>query len=52
MCEEMGIHTGIDLEALIACAHMAEAIVGHPLPGKIMRGGSLSRFQNPGRSHA
>ncbi len=45
MCEEMGIATGVDLDALIACAHMAEDIVGHPLPGKVMRGGSLSRFR-------
>jgi len=41
MCEEMGIDTGIDLEALIDCALMAERIVGHPLPGKVKSGGSL-----------
>jgi hydroxymethylglutaryl-CoA lyase len=41
MCEEMGIETGIDLEALIDCARLAEDIVGHPLPGSIMKGGSL-----------
>jgi len=52
MCEEMGIHTGVDLDALIACAHMAETIVGHPLPGKLMRGGSLSRYKNSGVQHA
>ena len=45
MCEEMGIATGVDLDALIDCAHMAEALVGHPLPGKVMRGGSLRRFK-------
>jgi hydroxymethylglutaryl-CoA lyase len=45
MCEEMGIETGIDLDALIECARMAEAIVGHPLPGKIMHGGSLTRYR-------
>lgn len=41
MCEEMGIETGLDLEALIECAQMAEKIVGHPLPGKVKDGGSL-----------
>lgn len=41
MCEEMGLETGIDLDALIACAELAEEVVGHPLPGKVMRGGSL-----------
>ena len=45
MCEEMGAATGIDLEKLIECAHMAEEIVGHPLPGKVMRGGSLARYR-------
>ncbi len=45
MCEEMGVATGIDLEKLIECAHMAEEIVGHPLPGKVMRGGSLARYR-------
>jgi hydroxymethylglutaryl-CoA lyase len=41
MCEEMGIETGIDLEALMDCARLAEDIVGHPLPGSVMKGGSL-----------
>ncbi len=45
MCHEMGIATGIDLDALIGCALMAEEIVGHPLPGKIMHAGSLARFR-------
>lgn len=49
MCHEMGIETGIDLDALIECARMAEDIVGHPLPGKIMHGGSLSKYRQ-GRS--
>ena len=43
MCEEMGIATGIDLPALIECAKMAEAIVGHPLPGKVMKAGVRPR---------
>lgn len=41
MCDEMGIETGINLEALIESARLAEDIVGHPLPGSVMRGGSL-----------
>jgi hydroxymethylglutaryl-CoA lyase len=45
MCEEMGIKTGIDLEKLIECARLAEEIVGHPLPGSVMKGGSLKRFR-------
>ncbi|MDH7973638.1 hydroxymethylglutaryl-CoA lyase [Sphingomonas sp. AR_OL41] len=41
MCEEMGIATGVDLERLAECARLAEAIVGHPLPGKVKTGGAL-----------
>jgi hydroxymethylglutaryl-CoA lyase len=43
MCQDMGIETGIDLDALIDCARLAEDIVGHPLPGSVMKGGRLPR---------
>jgi hydroxymethylglutaryl-CoA lyase len=46
MCEEMGIATGIDIEALIAAARLAEEIVGHPLPGSVMRGGTLAKYRH------
>lgn len=36
MCHSMGIETGIDLKAMAECARMAESIVGHALPGKVM----------------
>jgi hydroxymethylglutaryl-CoA lyase len=45
LCDEFGIETGIDLDALIECARLAEDIVGHPLPGSVMKGGSLERFR-------
>ena len=45
LCEEMGIATGVDLDALIECAKLAEDIVGHPLPGSVMKGGTLARFR-------
>jgi hydroxymethylglutaryl-CoA lyase len=45
MCQEMGIETGLDLEALVECARLAEDIVGHPLPGSVMTGGSLQRLR-------
>jgi hydroxymethylglutaryl-CoA lyase len=51
MCHEMGIATGIDLEALIASARLAEEIVGHPVPGAVMKGGSLARYRE-GRTKA
>jgi hydroxymethylglutaryl-CoA lyase len=45
LCNEMGIETGIDLDALIACARLAEDIVGHPLPGAVMKGGTLAKYR-------
>jgi hydroxymethylglutaryl-CoA lyase len=45
MCQEMGITTGIDLDAMIECARLAEDVVGHPLPGSVMKGGTLQRFR-------
>jgi hydroxymethylglutaryl-CoA lyase len=45
MCEEMGISTGVDLESLIQAAQLAEEVVGHPLPGSVMRGGTLARLR-------
>ena len=46
MCEEMGIETGVDLERLIACAALAEDVVGHELPSKLLRGGSLAAIRS------
>jgi hydroxymethylglutaryl-CoA lyase len=48
MCEEMGIETGIDIEKLIAAAQLAETIVGHALPGSVMRGGTLGKYRGQG----
>jgi len=42
LCSEMGIDTGIDLEALIEAGRLAEHIVGHPLPSTLLRAGSLN----------
>ena len=43
MLEDMGIDTGVDLDALIACAQMAQTIVGRELPGQVMRAGPRTR---------
>jgi len=45
LCAEMGIATGVDLEALIAAGHLAEAIVGHKLPSELLRSGTLDAFR-------
>jgi hydroxymethylglutaryl-CoA lyase len=39
MLDDMGVQTGVDLEALIACAHQAQDLVGRELPGQVMRSG-------------
>ena len=45
LCDEIGIKTGIDLDALVAAGHLAERIVGHRLPSAVLRGGSLRGFR-------
>jgi hydroxymethylglutaryl-CoA lyase len=52
MCEEMGVDTGIDLDRLIEVARLAEDIVGHPLPGSVMKGGSLRPLRERAREAA
>jgi len=52
MCEEMGIETGVNLDVLIAAAQLAEDIVGHPLPGSVMRGGNLKTLRERARAAA
>lgn len=39
MCEEMGIATGIDLDAICECTRLSESILGHSLPGRLVRSG-------------
>jgi hydroxymethylglutaryl-CoA lyase len=39
MAEDMGIDTGIDLEAMIEAAAEAERAVGHTLPSQVLRAG-------------
>jgi hydroxymethylglutaryl-CoA lyase len=45
LCHELGIETGIDLEALIEAARLAEDIIGRPLPGRVMHSGSLGLYR-------
>jgi hydroxymethylglutaryl-CoA lyase len=45
LAEEMGVETGVDIDALIEVGHLAERIVGHPLPSAALRGGSLASFR-------
>src|SRR3954464_14753693 len=44
MLEDMGIDTGIDLDALIEVAEMAEKLLGRTLPSGILRAGPRTRL--------
>lgn len=44
MLEDMGIATGVDLEALIEVAAQAERLVGHELPSQVLRAGPRTRL--------
>jgi hydroxymethylglutaryl-CoA lyase len=41
MLEEMGVHSGVDLLALIGCARLAGRIVGQDLPGQLLKAGRV-----------
>jgi hydroxymethylglutaryl-CoA lyase len=43
MVEDMGIDTGVDLDALIDVARKAERIVGRELPSQVLRAGPRTR---------
>jgi hydroxymethylglutaryl-CoA lyase len=43
MVEDMGVATGVDLEALIDVAARAERMVGHTLPSQVLRAGPRGR---------
>jgi hydroxymethylglutaryl-CoA lyase len=43
MVEDMGVDTGIDLEAMIGAAAEAERIIGRQLPSQVLRAGPRTR---------
>lgn len=43
MLEDMGIDTGVDLDALLDVAAMAERAVGHQAPSQVLRAGPRTR---------
>ena len=55
MLHGMGVETGIDLDKLIAAGKVAAALVGHELPGKVHRAGTMSQsvfLSSPARGQA
>ncbi len=45
LAAEMGIETGVDIEALIEAGHLAEATIGRRLPSNLLRAGTLDAFR-------
>ncbi len=43
LLHEMGIATGVDLAKLVEAARRVEALVGHPVPGQVMKAGPRLR---------
>ncbi|MFP6686175.1 MAG: hydroxymethylglutaryl-CoA lyase [Polyangiaceae bacterium] len=43
MLDGMGMKTGVDLNKLIEAGHVAERVVGRPLPGKVHKAGPFKR---------
>jgi len=44
MVEDMGVATGVDLDAMIDVAATAERIVGRTLPSQVLRAGPRTRL--------
>jgi hydroxymethylglutaryl-CoA lyase len=47
MVHEMGIETGIDLDALLDVARHMQTVVGRPLPGMVLKAGKASELHDP-----
>jgi hydroxymethylglutaryl-CoA lyase len=47
LCDDLGIDTGIDLEALLAVSSRVADLVGHPVPSRVAAAGPRSRL-HPG----
>ncbi len=52
LCQELGVETGIDLDAIVEAGQLAERVVGHPLPGKLKSGGNLEKYRARARAAA
>ena len=43
LCDDLGVHTGIGIDALIDAALLAERLLGHPVPSRVAHAGPRSR---------
>ncbi|MDY7064958.1 Hydroxymethylglutaryl-CoA lyase YngG [Pseudomonas extremaustralis] len=47
LCEEVGIHTGIDLPHLLHMSRRLPALLGHELPGQVAKAGRNADLHSP-----
>jgi isopropylmalate/homocitrate/citramalate synthase len=45
LAEEMGIKTGVNIDALLEAGHLAESIIGRQLPSAALRSGTIDTFR-------
>ena len=43
LCDDLGVHTGVGIDALIEAALLAERLVGHPVPSRVAHTGPRYR---------
>jgi hydroxymethylglutaryl-CoA lyase len=43
LCDDLGVHTGIGIDAMIEAALLVERLVGHPVPSRVAHVGPRSR---------
>lgn len=43
LCDDLGVHTGIGIDAMIEAALLVERLVGHPVPSRVAHMGPRSR---------
>jgi hydroxymethylglutaryl-CoA lyase len=48
MLDDLGVHSGIDVEGMIAAARLAGDLVGRDLPSPVARAGPRTRLARPG----
>jgi len=48
LLDDLGVHTGIDLDLLLEAAALAKELVGHPLPSPVAAAGPRTRLSPPG----
>ena len=42
LLEDAGVHTGVDLDALLAAARLVQDLLGRPVPSGLLRAGGRS----------